>query len=121
MCSYVSSYCGYPYNCCYCCCCCRPYYYGCGYGWGTRPRSRSKCSSNCAPSHSTADTTMIARVLEVRPDSLLVTDQCNHQQVQVNTTDACCYCVGDCLCIYYNGIMTASLPPQISATCICRL
>ena len=40
--------------------------------------------------------------------------------VQVNTANACCYQVGDCLCIHYNGAMTNSIPPQISATCIHR-
>ena len=61
-----------------------------------------------------------ARVLEVQCCSLLVCDCDTCQQVQVNTDDACCYRVGDCLCIHYNGAMTNSLPPQISATCIHR-
>ena len=61
----------------------------------------------------TTATTMTARVLEVRCDSLLVCDCSTCQQVQVNTANACCYQVGDCLCIHYN-------PPQISATCIHR-
>ena len=61
-----------------------------------------------------------ARVLEVRCDSLLVCDCSTCQQVQVNTANACCYQVGDCLCIHYNGAMTNSIPPQISATCIHR-
>lgn len=68
----------------------------------------------------TTATTMTARVLEVRCDSLLVCDCSTCQQVQVNTATACCYQVGDCLCIHYNGAMTNSIPPQISATCIHR-
>jgi len=56
----------------------------------------------------------------VRCDSLLVCDCSTCQQVQVNTANACCYQVGDCLCIHYNGAMTNSIPPQISATCIHR-
>ena len=68
----------------------------------------------------TTATTMTARVLEVRCDSLLVCDCSTCQQVQVNTANACCYQVGDCLCIHYNGAMTNSIPPQISATCIHR-
>ena len=68
----------------------------------------------------TTATTRTARVLEVRCDSLLVCDCSTCQQVQVNTANACCYQVGDCLCIHYNGAMTNSIPPQISATCIHR-
>lgn len=68
----------------------------------------------------TTATTMTARVLEVRCDSLLVCDCSTCQQVQVNTANACCYQVGDCLCIHYSGAMTNSIPPQISATCIHR-
>lgn len=68
-----------------------------------------------------ADTTMTARVLEVRCASLLVCDCATGQQVQVNTADACCYRAGECLCIHYDGAMTTSLPPQISASCIHRV
>ena len=52
--------------------------------------------------------------------SLLVCDCSTCQQVQVNTANACRYQVGDRLCIHYNGAMTNSIPPQISATCIHR-
>ena len=75
------------------------------------------CTGSTPP---TPATTMTARVLEVRCDSLLVCDCSTCQQVQVNTAIACCYQVGDCLCIHYNGAMTNSIPPQISATCIHR-
>ena len=68
-----------------------------------------------------ADTTMTARVLEVRCASLLVCDCATGQQVQVNTADACCYRARECLCIHYDGAMTTSLPPQISASCIHRV
>ena len=64
---------------------------------------------------------MTARVLEVRCASLLVCDCATGQQVQVNTADACCYRAGECLCIHYDGAMTTSLPPQISASCIHRV
>ena len=77
------------------------------------------CGCGCGGT-SFRPTTMTARVLEVQCCSLLVCDCDTCQQVQVNTDDACCYRVGDCLCIHYNGAMTNSLPPQISATCIHR-
>lgn len=67
------------------------------------------------------NTTMCATVLEVQQGSLLVCDCCTHQQVQVNTDQACCFSVGDYLCIHYNGAMTMSIPPQISAQCISRI
>ena len=76
---------------------------------------------SCCGATAAADTTMTARVLEVRCASLLVCDCATGQQVQVNTADACCYRVGECLCIHYDGAMTTSLPPQISASCIHRV
>ena len=84
---------------------------GCGNSCG--------CGCGCGGT-SFRPTTMTSRVLEVQCCSLLVCDCDTCQQVQVNTDDACCYRVGDCLCIHYNGAMTNSLPPQISATCIHR-
>ena len=64
---------------------------------------------------------MCAVVCKVECDSLLVCDQATRQEVLVHTSDACCFHVGDCVCIHYSGAMTMSLPPQISATCIHRL
>lgn len=64
--------------------------------------------------------TMRARVLRVQCDSLLVCDCCACQRVVVHTTHACCFCPGDLVCIRFNGAMTASIPPQISATCITK-
>ena len=63
---------------------------------------------------------MRARVLQVRDCDLLVCDCCNRQEVLVHTPDARRYQVGDQICIRYSGIMTMSLPPQISATDISR-
>ena len=63
---------------------------------------------------------MKARVLQVRDCDLLVCDDCNRQEVLVHTADACRFRVGDPICIRYSGIMTMSLPPQISATDISR-
>ena len=64
---------------------------------------------------------MIATVLSVRRDNLLVFDFANRRQVQVNTNDAFRFRPGDLVRIRYNGAMTMSIPPQISATSIIRI
>ncbi len=64
---------------------------------------------------------MIAMVREVRPNQLVVRDRANFQNVVVNTNDTRCFSVGDIVSILYNGVMTKSLPPQISAIRIRRL
>lgn len=61
---------------------------------------------------------MNATIREVREESLLVCDYATGQDVVVNTREACCFCVGQRIRIQYNGIMTLSMPPQISACCI---
>ena len=43
------------------------------------------------------------------------------RDVVVHTPCAGRFCVGDRVRIGYNGIMTMSLPPQISAECIVRI
>ena len=65
--------------------------------------------------------TMIGIVQEVQECSLTVCDCDTCQQVVVNTSDACCFCPGDKVCIWYNGVMTTSIPPQITADCIQRI
>lgn len=67
------------------------------------------------------NTTMHATVLRVCPCQLLVCDHCTSQEVLVHTPNACCFCVGDHVCIEYNGAMSLSLPPQISAICITKI
>lgn len=69
----------------------------------------------------TTNTTMTATVLEVQCCDLLVCDVCTHQKVLVHANNACTFRCGECICIHYNGIMTNSLPPQISAHHIERL
>ena len=64
---------------------------------------------------------MTATVLSMRRGSLLVFDFSNRQQVQVNTNDTFRFCLGDLVRIRYNGAMTMSIPPQISATSIVRI
>lgn len=64
---------------------------------------------------------MLAIVLSVGVGNLLVRDLSNNQEVRVNTRDARRFAPGDRVAILYNGAMTASIPPQISAISIQRL
>lgn len=65
--------------------------------------------------------TMQAIVIKVRPGNLLVFDESMSQTVVVHTPNACRFRVGNCVSIFYSGIMTASIPPQISAIRITRI
>lgn len=65
--------------------------------------------------------TMTATVCEVTRSSLLVCDCGTCQDVLVHYNNARCFNSGDKICIQFNGIMTASIPPQITATCIERI
>ena len=65
--------------------------------------------------------TMLATVVRTWGTSqVLVTDNANGQQVLVNTGYNTGNLVqGDQVRIVYDGVMTASIPPQISAQSIC--
>ena len=66
--------------------------------------------------------TMIATVVQAWGTQVLVTDNANGQQVLVNTNYSTGnLAAGDQVRIVYNGVMTASIPPQISAQSICAL
>ncbi len=66
--------------------------------------------------------TMIATVVQAWGSQVLVTDNANSQQVLVNTNNSTSnLTAGDQVRIVYNGVMTASLPPQISDRSICVL
>lgn len=58
---------------------------------------------------------MCAEILEIGNKQLLVRDSKTEQEVAVNTRCNCNFRVGDKIIIFYNGAMTASIPPQISA------
>lgn len=58
---------------------------------------------------------MQAIVVDVRWDSLLVWDLRTQQSVVVFTPDARWFRPGNQVRIWYNGVMTASIPPQIFA------
>jgi hypothetical protein len=64
---------------------------------------------------------MLATVVQSwNTTQVLVTDNANGQQVLVNTEyDTRGLVPGDQVRIVFNGVMTASLPPQISAQSIC--
>ena len=62
--------------------------------------------------------TMLATVVQAWGTQVLVTDNSNGQEVLVNTNYSN-LAVRDQVRIVYDGIMTASLPPQISAQSIC--
>ena len=57
-------------------------------------------------------TTMTAKILRVCCCDLLVCDTCTCQEVLVHTPRACCFSVGECVCIEYSGAMTMSIPPH---------
>lgn len=63
---------------------------------------------------------MCATVVSIDDNSILVLDNATQQEVQVNT---CClnFRQDDRVKIFYNGIMTRSLPPQINADRIIKL
>lgn len=58
---------------------------------------------------------MCAVILETRNRQLLVRDSKTDQEIVVNTRCNCNFRVGDRVLIFYNGAMTMSIPPQISA------
>lgn len=62
--------------------------------------------------------TMNARVLRAGCRQLLVCDLCGSQEVLVHTDSACCFQPGQCVCVTYDGAMTRSVPPQITADCV---
>ena len=64
---------------------------------------------------------MQAVILTVSCDSLLVFDRRNRQRVHVYFSGACRFRPGELVCIRYNGVMTRSVPPQISAASVTRL
>lgn len=66
-------------------------------------------------------TTMCCTVLETHEGGLLCCDHRTNQTVFVHTGLARCFCAGDHLCVEHNGIMTMSLPPQLTASCITRI
>ena len=66
--------------------------------------------------------TMLATVVQAWGSQVLVTDNANGQEVLVNTQNSTSNLnAGDQVRIVFDGIMTSSIPPQISAQSICVL
>ena len=65
--------------------------------------------------------TICATVLAVLDGALLVRYCCTCQQVLVHTQGTRCFRPGDRARIRYSGASTRSLPPQVTATEICRI
>ncbi len=64
--------------------------------------------------------TMLATVVQAWGNQVLVRDNSNSQEVLVNTRYSTGnLAAGDQVRIQYDGVMTASIPPQISAQSIC--
>lgn len=61
---------------------------------------------------------MNATVTRVRPGNLLVRDLSNNQEVLVHFRDSNRFSVGDNVRITFDGKMTLSIPPQITANSI---
>ena len=66
--------------------------------------------------------TMIATVVRAWGTQVLVTNNANGQEVLVITNNSTGNLMaGEQVRIVFNGVMTASIPPQISAQSICVL
>ncbi len=66
--------------------------------------------------------TLLGTVVRAWGSQVLVTDNSNGQEVLVNTNNSTGNLnAGDQVRIIYDGIMTSSIPPQISAQSICVL
>ena len=64
--------------------------------------------------------TMLATVVQAWGNQVLVRDNSNSQEVLVNTRYSTGnLAAGDQVRIQYDGVMTTSIPPQISAQSIC--
>ncbi len=64
---------------------------------------------------------MYAYVLRVQRNRLVVRDRNTRQEVIVHTPNTRRFRAGDYVCIYYNGVMTRSIPPQIHAQFIRKI
>ena len=66
--------------------------------------------------------TMLATVVQAWGSQVLVTDNANGQEILVLTIKSTSNLVaGDEVRIVHNGVMTASIPPQLNAQSICVL
>lgn len=61
---------------------------------------------------------LLAMVISVQRESLLVLDLASQQRIRVIAPSPCCFRRGSLVRIQYDGVMTKSIPPQISAQSI---
>lgn len=64
---------------------------------------------------------MVATVIRTDTRSMLVRDSQTGNEVLVNFSNASRFTPGDQVRITYNGIMTHSIPPQITANAVSRI
>lgn len=64
---------------------------------------------------------MIATVLRLGSGNMLVRDSSTGNEVLVHFSGASAFRPGDVVQITFNGIMTQSIPPQITATSVARV
>lgn len=64
---------------------------------------------------------MTATVISIDPRGLLVRDSATGQEVFVNFGNPSAFSPGDVIRISFSGMMTQSIPPQISAASITRV
>lgn len=62
-----------------------------------------------------------AQVLQITDGDMLVQSCRTGQEILVHADCTCAFSVGDCVCIHFNGVMTRSLPPQITALCVRKI
>ena len=60
-------------------------------------------------------TCICACVCQVQDCALLVCEHCTSQEILVHTPRACCFSVGQYVCVRHTGAMTMSIPPQVTA------
>ena len=64
---------------------------------------------------------MLAAVINTGRDHMMVFDLATRQRVRVITRNTCCFRRGTLVRIRYDGVMTQSIPPQITAQGIVRV
>lgn len=64
---------------------------------------------------------LIGTVERVEPRRLLVRERRSFRTVAVNVRHVRCIFPGDVVAVLYSGVMTRSIPPQISAVSIRRI
>ena len=64
--------------------------------------------------------TICGNILETGCCQLLVCDHNSGEPVLVHTPNACCFSCGECVCVCHSGMMTMSIPPQVTAISVTK-